>query len=314
MREIPLKGLGWRCDVKDSTAKKIDIGYLLKEGPQEHVIFGVLLEGNMKTRIELMISWGLNRFRKPESYKILGKTIEPKYEVCYMNKSIVGEIYGTPEGSIRIDQLIHHPTKSERGEMRFFSPNELPDEIEETAKLIDEEVWQRMRKDVITRFAVPEKMIPPSLLKHVFLAYRAGNSQGEASARKLGEYLKNKDIPVWFFPRRVGWGDSITTEEEEGIKNSFAGVIVFTADFLEGRTAIEEYRALLAKKRGQPGFKAGLLLVGCTREKIPPFMEDYFWVRVDGPEDPRFGEEARKIHRGLLGLPLESQKKNLNGQ
>jgi len=44
MSEIPLKKLGWQCDVKDGTAKKVDIGYLLKEGPKEQVVFRVLLE------------------------------------------------------------------------------------------------------------------------------------------------------------------------------------------------------------------------------------------------------------------------------
>jgi len=306
LKKISVKELGWQCLVKNGTASKINIGYLLKEGPKEHVIFGVLLEGKMKTRLEHLIKWGLKQFKRPESYKILGKTIEPRYEVSYVNKAIVGDIYGTPEASFRIDQIIHHPTKSEKGEMKFLSNDELPDEIRDIIRLIDEEVWQKMRGDVVHRFEISKTMIPRSLLKCVFLAYRANNALGKTSASSLGKYLKDRGFSVWYFSWRVGWGDSMTEKEEDGIKKSFAGVIIYTSDFSDGKTATEEYRALLAKRRSDSDFKVGLLLVGCPHEKVPPFMRDYFWAAVDGPEDQRFEEEAKKIYRGLLGLPLQS--------
>jgi len=306
MKDIPLKELGWRCDVKNGTANKIDIGYLLKEGPKDHIIFGILLKRKIKTQLEHVINWGLKQFKEPESYKILGKAIKPTYEVTYLNRSIIGNIFGTHEGLIRFDQLIHHPTKNERGERKFISYDKLPSEIRDLVRLIDEEVWKNMRRHIVSQYKIPEDVIPPSLLKHVFLAYRVKNILGEASVKKLGKYLMGKDISVWYFPWRVGWGDSITVEEENAIRNSFAGIIVLTQDFFEGKTATEEYRALLAKRRTDSDFKVGLLLVGCAYENVPPFMKDYLWAEVDGPEDQRFEEEIEKIYRGLLGLPLET--------
>jgi len=304
-KHIPLKELGWQVDIRNGTANKINIGYLLKEGPKDHIVFGILLKGKTKLRLEHIIKWGLKQFQKPKSYKLLGKTIKPSHEVTYINRAMIGDIYGTKKGSIRFDQLIHHPTKNERGEMKFFSVDKLPNEIKYLISLIDEEVWKNMRKHVISQFKISENTIPPSLFKPVFLAYREKNTFGKASAEKIGKYLVDRDISVWYFPWRVGWADSITAEEDEGIQNSFAGVIIFTPDFFEGKTATEEYRALLAKKRDDTAFKVGLLLVGCTHEDVPPLMKDYLWAKVDGPEDPRFEEEAEKIYRGLLGLPLE---------
>ena len=60
------------------------------------------------------------------------------------------------------------------------------------------------------------------------------------------------------------------------MRNSFAGLIIFTPDFLEGKTAHEEYRALLAKRRAESNFKVGILRVNCGRDTIPEFMKDYF--------------------------------------
>jgi len=138
--------------------------------------------------------------------------------------------------------------------------------------------------------------------KHVFIAYRL---HAKNMARKMASYLSRNNIDVWFFPWKIGWGDSITSEEEKGIDSSFAGLIIFTPDFLEGRTAMEEYRALAAKKRQDPRFKLGLLRVNCPRELVPPFLQDYFDVEVNSDRDSKFSDVAAKILRGILGLPLE---------
>lgn len=147
--------------------------------------------------------------------------------------------------------------------------------------------------------------IPTHPRKHVFLAYRSKNEKGRHAAKKLGRFLKEKGLSIWYFPRKVGWSDSITAKEEQAISDSFGAVICLTADFLDGQTAKEEYRALSAKRREDPHFKLGYLLVGCDYEVVPPFMKDYFGARIENIKDPKFKQEATKIYRGLLGLPLE---------
>lgn len=111
---------------------------------------------------------------------------------------------------------------------------------------------------------------------------------------------------VWYFPWKVGWADSLTDKEEEAISNSFGAVLCITPDFFSGPTAKEEYRALSAKRRKDSDFKLGYLLVGCDRRIVPAFMSDYFGAKVESVDDKNFLEEAKKIYRGLLGLPLET--------
>jgi hypothetical protein len=141
--------------------------------------------------------------------------------------------------------------------------------------------------------------------KHVFVAYR---QHMESLARKVAIYLEKNDLKTWFFPWRIGWGDSVTSEEEKGISRSFAGLIIYTPDFLEGRTAKEEYRALAAKKREDPAFKLGVLRVGCSQETVPAFLKDYFSAALDSKDDDAFVREMGKIRRGLCGLPYESSE------
>lgn len=139
--------------------------------------------------------------------------------------------------------------------------------------------------------------------KHIFIAYR---KNVEEIARKVAIYLAKYNLKVWFFPWKVGWGDSITIEEEKGIRDSFAGLIIFTPDFLGGKTTSEEYKALAAKKREDPHFKLGVLLVNCDPQTLPPFLKDCFAVKLNSYEGPEFTKALEKIRRGLLGLPLES--------
>lgn len=305
MKEIPIKELGWRTHIHQGTASAIEVLYLLKVGPTKHTSKPVTLDEKVRRALEHVIAWSLNQFDPPQSYKILGQTITPTFEVTYVNRAIVGDIFGSPEGSFRADILVRHPSKEERGPSKFWSETELPSDMRGLLRLIDEFVWKKMREDLIHRFRLPKDTIPAHSPEHVFIAYREGNSLGRDIAKKLGRYLSQKRVRVWLFPWRVGWGDSITKEEEEGIGGAFASVIVFTRDFLEGPSATEEYRALMAKKRDDPEFKVGLLLVGVNGDKIPPLMKDYFYARIGKLDDPRFEQQSNFIYRGILGLPRE---------
>jgi len=140
---------------------------------------------------------------------------------------------------------------------------------------------------------------------HVFILYRSGNKLSEDSAKRLSEYLTQKNIKVCLFKKEVGWGDSITDFEEEAIDNAFATIICYTKDFKEGKTAAEEYRAVLAKRRRNPDFKVGLLLIDCNDEDIPPFMKDYFYAKIKNLQDEEFRRQAEIIYRGLIDLPIE---------
>jgi len=157
----------------------------------------------------------------------------------------------------------------------------------------------------ILEYKYKDELEAEKKISHVFIIYRAGNELSEKSAKYLGKYLTNKNIKIYLFKKEISWGDSITDFEEEAINNAFASVICYTEDFKTGKTASEEYRAVLAKRRSDENFKVGLLLVNCGYEDVPPFMKDYFYVQITGPEDEKFEEQAEIIYKGLLGLPIE---------
>lgn len=323
LNEIPLRYLfWWISDVRDLRFRDLlNFKYSLKIGPQvEH---GASLELSEYHRRSLrhVLDWSMDNIKPPKPYEILGKKITPFYEVSYIRRSVVGDIpidrfgdFATPEGSYTIGLAIRHPTEVEGGPKKTFLDNQLPGEIRELLISIDELPWIHIREVTVSRFRLSEDTLPTHLKRHVFLAYKEMNEQSKQAARRLGEFLEEKGMRVWFFPWRVGWADSITEEEEQAIRDSFGAVICLTPDFLEGRSAREEYRALSAKRRREPDFKLGYLLIGCNHEVVPPFMTDYFGVKIENHEDPKFAEEAMKIHRGLLGLPLESPPSRFVGR
>ena len=147
--------------------------------------------------------------------------------------------------------------------------------------------------------------VDDDVISHVFILYRFGNEKSELCAKKLKNYLDESGIGAVLFENKIKWGESITNFEEDMIENSFASVICFTEDFKEGRTAQEEYRAVIAKRRYDNSFKVGLLLIDCDISKVPAFMKDYLYASVTGPDDHNNEQEMGKIYRGLIGLPLE---------
>lgn len=303
---MPLKELGWSIGDVRRTIDLIVFQYQLKIGPPGHRGIPLKLDEHHKQSLKNVLDWTITQFEPLLPYEILGQTITPIYEIDNIYRAIIGQIFGTPEGSYKVSLVIRHPKEYERGPEKIIYDKELPGEKRELLASIDELLWRCIREDIIIRFNIPKDMLPIHLNKHVFLAYKSDNESSEKTARKLGKFLIEKGVGVWLFPWRVGWADSITEREEQAIIDSFGAVMCFTPDFLEGATAKEEYRALLAKRRREPDFKFGYLLIGCNHKKAPPFMADYFGGKIDDHKDQRFEEEANKIYRGLLGLPLES--------
>lgn len=138
--------------------------------------------------------------------------------------------------------------------------------------------------------------------QHVLVLYRAGNTQSEEIADALTRYLAVNKTAVWNFRKEMRFGESITSKEEMAIERAFAAVIVYTPDFLEGKTAVEEYRALIARRRRDPSFRVGMLLVGARHEDLPEFMQDYLYVTIAGLDDPRMEESFMRILRDLRYL------------
>ena len=138
--------------------------------------------------------------------------------------------------------------------------------------------------------------------KHFFIAYRV---TADAIAQQIVAYLHENDVNVWYFPYKVTWGSSVTTEEEKAIDASYGALIILTPDFFEGKTTIEEYRALEAKKRQDQNYKIGVMRVDCPREKVPPFLRDYFDVEIKSLKDPKLDDAFNKILRGIRGQSLE---------
>jgi len=300
---IPFKEFGWICYVVDGTSSEIRIDYKFSSGLTESNSFNLKLERDIKSKLEQLFKWAYSKLTPPNSFKILGKEIQPYYDVEHLLRSIIGPIFGLPNEGVGIYKRVKTKRGERRVERKYLKKEEIEEEFLELFKIIDEYAWEKTSEKIIEEFDIPKDTLPPYINKHVFFAYRCGV---EKIAEKLATYLISKNIKVWYFPWKVGWGDSITTEEEKGLKNSFAGLIIFTPDFLEGRTAHEEYRALIAKRKEDPHFKVGILRVNCGREDIPEFMKDYFDVFIKSEDDPDFDNITHIIWRGLLMLPLET--------
>jgi len=140
------------------------------------------------------------------------------------------------------------------------------------------------------------------LSKHVFIAYKNNNILSKNTAIKVVDYLKIRKIPTWYYPTNVKWADSITKKEEEAIRNAFAAIICYTPDFLEGKTSTQEYNALMAKKREEPNFKVGLLLINCDKKDVPTLMKDSYYVKISNPNDPTFESIMNSIYHSIYEL------------
>jgi hypothetical protein len=302
--DMPISKLGWALgDSREKHALYFE--YSLTMGPKK------IYNGNIDIRQEQSLnhffSWILENVEPPKPYKILGKQINPYFEIYEIRHAIIGSSFNISNGQYEITFKTVHLSEKENGPSKSFKETDFPIEIREFLISINELLWDKVRNDLVQRFKLSEDEIPVHLEKYVFLAYRATNERSKQVAEKLGKFLQRKKMRVWFFPWKVGWADSFTDKEEEAISNSFGAVLCITADFFDGSTAKEEYRALSAKRRRDSSFKFGYLLVGCDHKIVPPFMSDYFGVAVENVDDKNFEREAEKIYRGLLGLPLEAQ-------
>lgn len=303
--DIPLLKLGWVIgDFREKHALYFE--YSLVTGPRRKYNGNVDIPQDKQRLLATFFEWILEDIGPPKPYEILGKTINPFYEVSEIRHSIFGNAFRIPNGEYRIRFDTVHPSEKERGPSKSYKESDFPVEIREFLSSINELLWDRIRHDLVERFKLSEDAIPVHLKKYVFIAYRETNEESKQTAEKLGKFLKGKKMRVWYFPWKVGWADSFTDKEEEAIINSFGAVLCITPDFFEGETAKEEYRALTAKRRRDSDFKLGYLLIGCDYEDVPPFMSDYFGARVEGADDKNFLIEAEKVFRGLIGLPLES--------
>ena len=172
-------------------------------------------------------------------------------------------------------------------------------------RLYSNQIEQISKKQIMLKEKEEIITVKDDVSSHVFILYRFGNIKSEICAKKLKDYLDKYNINTVLFENKIKWGESITDFEEDMIDNAFASVICFTEDFKEGRTAQEEYRAVLAKRRYDDSFKVGLLLIDSNISEVPPFMKDYIYASVTGPDDSNIEQEMEKIYKGLIGLSLE---------
>ncbi len=247
------------------------------------------------------LTGGINRIVMMNYINILTKIvdiIEEKDEKLSLKNRYLVCMFSFKEFEKEARRIINKTVIPMRTEIELWDSSNInvflkSNEIRE----IDNEIlMKKHEKDIMT------KDIQES---HVFILYRASNEDSEESAKKLSNYLEHKDIKICLFKKEVGWGDPMTDFEESAIENAFASVICFTKDFMEGNTAREEYRAVLAKRRLNPNdFKVGLLLINCEAEDIPPFMTDYIYAKIENADDEGFDEQAELIYKGLLDLPI----------
>lgn len=143
----------------------------------------------------------------------------------------------------------------------------------------------------------------------VYIAYRDTNPASKDVAERLTIYLRSeKGLRAFFAPWQIGWGQSLFGRLEKRMAEADAAVLCYTKDFLEGRTARQEYEFFTGKLRQFPGFVAGLVLIDVDYDDAPQPLRDRLNARVLGPDDPNFPNEADEIYRGILGLGQERRK------
>ena len=125
---------------------------------------------------------------------------------------VVGGPFNIPSGQYIVTFETVHPSEKEHGPSKSYKETDFPVEIREFLNSINESLWNRVRHDLVQRFKLSSDEIPIYLEKHVFLVYKATNETSKQVAEKLGKFLQEKKMRIWYFPRKVGWGDSLAVD------------------------------------------------------------------------------------------------------
>ena len=269
---------------------------------------GLFLDDEQFTAYQYLLDWSIKQLEPLEHYSLMGNVITSNYEITFFNRQFIGTapFEAGPPKYYSINLVVRDKTGGERVTPKTFYEKDLPSDINDILSIIDDLIWLKIRDDISSLLQLSVKDLPQYLTKHVFIAYRDTNINSKKIAEKLSKYLEEeKGLPVWYFPWEARLGDSVTSIEEKAITDSFGAVLCFTSDFLEGKTAKEEFDALIARRRYHK-LRVIPVFINLSHQSIPSFLLDSFSVKFNSPEDEDFNKKADMISRSLLELPIES--------
>ncbi|MCO6018282.1 hypothetical protein CKN86_02160 [Carnobacterium divergens] len=84
----------------------------------------------------------------------------------------------------------------------------------------------------------------------VFISHSANDKD---YVNKLAEKLKKSGVKIWYDSESIGWGASIRTSIDKGLKNSKFGIVIISTSFIEKYWTQYEVDGLLNKEQSSGG-------------------------------------------------------------
>ncbi|AOA01440.1 TIR domain-containing protein [Carnobacterium maltaromaticum] len=84
----------------------------------------------------------------------------------------------------------------------------------------------------------------------VFISHSANDKD---YVNKLATQLKESDVKIWYDSDSIGWGESIRTSIDKGLKNSKFGIVIISTSFIEKYWTQYEVDGLLNKEQASGG-------------------------------------------------------------
>lgn len=256
-----------------------------------------------RERLRKLVDWSFRQVEVPPPKTLMGREVHGTLTPDTMTFGVYG---GWAPGELWAISQFHRLGQRESSPRFHRAEIELPPEIRELARSLDETAWRVVANDLARVLdmepAEAQRLLPPL----VFIAYR-DSGPGPGVAGRLAAFLRSKGWRAWHAPTTIPWSHELMVEIEKGIADADAAVVVFSSDFMAGRTAAEEYRRIVARRERDSSFRAGLLLVSLAHGHAPPELKATVSARVSGPDDDAFDRTATTIYRGLLGLSQDPQ-------
>lgn len=297
--------LGWHD--KTGTDVVLSVWYCLAAGAagrREVQVNWKSLDEDVRRRFGHLARWALDQIGPPDSYEMFGSTVRPTRALDVLHFPVFGATEYRPN-TLACFTWDWHPDQKVSGPKRTWREEELPPEVQELARTFDEASWQLVRDQIARDFtdAVPE--MPTTSPPFIYIAYRDGQLDSVELARRLNGFFISRRLRTFYAPWSIGWGAVLFDRMRREMSAADGAVLCFTADFLSGKTAREEYETFCKRLTESRDFRVGLILIGVPFEEAPPEMASRTNVSIHSYNGD-FDRIAAVIYRGVLGLGQES--------
>jgi hypothetical protein len=115
----------------------------------------------------------------------------------------------------------------------------------------------------------------------IFLSHSSKNKE---DIEAFIPYLNAKQLPVWYAPLSIEYGDSIVNKVQEGMNNSVGVIFWITKDFIESNWCKKEMNTFLNRHI----VKENVLILSIVdssidEEELPPFISELKYIKMETP-------------------------------